>query len=62
MGKGTAIVTGSSRGIGRAIAIRLAEDGFAVVINDISANQPGIDSTVKEITSSVGRPLALWPM
>lgn len=31
--KRVAIVTGSSRGIGRAIALRLAADGFRVVIN-----------------------------
>lgn len=34
---------------GRSIAIRLAEDGFDVCINDISANQQGIDSVVSEI-------------
>ncbi len=28
-----AIVTGSSRGIGKACALRLAKDGFTVVIN-----------------------------
>ncbi|KAK0207578.1 hypothetical protein IW262DRAFT_1419483 [Armillaria fumosa] len=33
--KGVAIITGSAQGIGKAIALRLADDGFDVAINDI---------------------------
>ncbi|RSM19155.1 hypothetical protein CDV31_002076 [Fusarium ambrosium] len=45
----TVIVTGSARGIGKAIALRLAEDGYDVCINDIQANKAGIDEVVSEI-------------
>lgn len=41
MGK-TAIITGSGRGIGAAIAKRLAKDGFNIVINEVS--QKALDS------------------
>lgn len=45
----TAIVTGSSRGIGRSIALRLAQDGYDVCINDIPANKEGCDSIAAEV-------------
>ncbi len=56
MGK-TAIITGASRGIGRAVAKRLAGDGFAVVVN-YAANAAEAQEVVNEITKSGGRALA----
>ncbi|KAH8885381.1 NAD(P)-binding protein [Thozetella sp. PMI_491] len=50
----TAIVTGSARGIGKAIALRLARDGYDVAVNDISSAQKHMDETVSEI-HSLGR-------
>ena len=44
----TAIVTGSSRGIGRSIAIALAQDGFNVVVN-YSGNVSKAEAVVEEI-------------
>jgi 3-oxoacyl-[acyl-carrier protein] reductase len=53
-----AIVTGSSRGIGRAIARRLAADGFALVINYVS-NESAADEVVREIEQEEGVAIAV---
>lgn len=52
-----AIVTGGSRGIGRAISTRLAADGFAVVVN-YAGGTAAADETVQMITASGGQALA----
>ncbi|OAL29715.1 hypothetical protein AYO20_09099 [Fonsecaea nubica] len=44
-----AIVTGSSRGIGRAIALQLADDGMDVALNDIEAQLPQLQAVQAEI-------------
>ncbi|KAJ7850626.1 NAD-binding protein [Mycena olivaceomarginata] len=47
--KGIAFVTGAAQGIGRGIALRLAEDGFDVAVNDIPGNSAKLDTVVAEI-------------
>ena len=54
----TAIVIEASRGIGRSIAKRLAEDGFAVVVN-YSTDAHEARETVAEIAESGGQAVAL---
>jgi 3-oxoacyl-[acyl-carrier protein] reductase len=49
-----ALVTGASRGIGRAIAVALGQAGAYVVIN-YRGNQPAAESTLEEIHESSGR-------
>jgi 3-oxoacyl-[acyl-carrier protein] reductase len=53
-----AIVTGSSKGIGAAIARHLADEGAAVVVNYASSKE-GADRVVAEITSKGGQAVAV---
>ena len=46
-----AIVTGSARGIGQAIALKLAEVGADVVVNDVEAAAEPLESVAAEIRS-----------
>lgn len=49
-----ALVTGASRGLGRAIAIRLAKEGMPVIIN-YNSNEAAAQETLKEIEALGGK-------
>ena len=57
-GRRTAMVTGAARGIGRAIALRLAADGLDVSVIDLDAAQVGLDAVGAEIVANGGQALA----
>ncbi|KAG8781563.1 hypothetical protein FRC12_021768 [Ceratobasidium sp. 428] len=48
----SAIVTGSAQGIGLALARRLAQDGFSVILNDVSSKSEAGLIAAKDISSS----------
>ena len=48
-----ALITGASRGLGKAIALRLAKDGFAVIIN-YQSNREAAEDTLKQIQEAGG--------
>ena len=52
-----ALVTGSGQGIGKAIALRLVKDGFAVAIADY--NEETAKAVANEITRNGGKAVAV---
>lgn len=48
-----ALITGASRGLGKAIAIRLAKDGFAVIIN-YHSNKEAAEDTLRQVQEAGG--------
>ena len=62
-----AIVTGSGRGIGRNVAMQLAQEGASVVVNDLGVEVDGsepsggpADDVVKEIKDAGGTAVAAY--
>ncbi|WP_439378197.1 SDR family NAD(P)-dependent oxidoreductase [Amycolatopsis lexingtonensis] len=54
---GVALVTGSSRGLGRTIARRLAHDGFAVALNGLH-DDPDLKAAAEAVLAEGGRAAA----
>lgn len=48
-----ALITGASRGLGKAVALRLAQDGFAVIIN-YQSNKEAAEDTLRQVQENGG--------
>ena len=53
--KRVALITGAAQGIGRCIAIRLAEDGLNVALNDLPSKLSELEAVVVQIKTTTGK-------
>lgn len=54
-----ALITGAAQGIGRAIALRLAEDGLDIAIADLKSQRTNLDGVADEVRAKGRRCLVL---
>lgn len=54
-----ALITGAAQGIGRAIALRLAEDGLDIAIADLKLQRTNLDDVAGEVRAKGRRCLVL---
>ncbi|PFH49374.1 hypothetical protein AMATHDRAFT_4961 [Amanita thiersii Skay4041] len=54
-----AVITGAARGIGRAIALRLADDGFDLALNDIPKSSSELNTLADELRQKGRRAIPL---
>jgi NAD(P)-dependent dehydrogenase (short-subunit alcohol dehydrogenase family) len=57
----TAVVTGAGRGLGRALAERLARHGLAVLVTDVDADGRRLSRTIPAYRALIMRSLQLFP-